>query len=106
MPVGGNAATSIALVLHELATNAAKYGALSTAQGSVQIDWSVQGDELRLTWKERDGPPVAGPPSTEGFGSVLARQSIQGQLGGRLLHEWNSTGLTIHLSALVARLST
>jgi PAS domain S-box-containing protein len=106
LPVGPKAATSLALVFHELATNAAKYGSLSTTEGSVEIDWSVQGGELLLKWEERDGPPIDVPPIEEGFGSLLARRSVDDQLGGQLSHLWRREGLIIHLSALVDRLTT
>ncbi|MDX3929351.1 MAG: PAS domain S-box protein [Shinella sp.] len=96
--VGGSTATSLALVLHELATNAAKYGALSSATGTVEITWSIQADDFHLTWTERGGPPVDGPPGHEGFGSLLARRSIEGQLGGRILHVWGRDGLDLTLS--------
>jgi PAS domain S-box-containing protein len=104
-PIRGNAVTSIALVLHELATNSAKYGALSSPEGYLQIDWSVRQGELLLKWEERDGPRLDGPPPTEGFGSLLARRSIADQLGGRLSRDWRPEGLIIHLSLPLDRLT-
>ncbi|MCY7399082.1 MAG: PAS domain-containing protein [Sphingomonas bacterium] len=104
LAIGGDAVTSLALVLHELATNAAKYGALSTPVGQVHIHWKVDDGNLRLTWTERGGPAVRGPPEREGFGSLLARRSVNGQLGGDLALAWNPEGLTVHLSALTERL--
>jgi two-component system CheB/CheR fusion protein len=74
-------ATSLGLVLHELVTNAAKYGALSLPQGVVELSWRVAGDDGRgrvlLTWKERGGPPVTAP-DREGFGSRLIERSLPG----------------------------
>jgi two-component system CheB/CheR fusion protein len=74
-------ATSLGLVLHELVTNASKYGALSAAQGAVELSWELVGDagqrRVVLTWKERGGPPVA-PPDQEGFGSTLIERSLPG----------------------------
>jgi PAS domain S-box-containing protein len=74
-------ATSLGLVLHELVTNAAKYGALSAPQGFVDLTWEVKGNEgerrVLLTWKERGGPPVT-PPDHEGFGSTLIQRSLPG----------------------------
>jgi PAS domain S-box-containing protein len=74
-------ALALGLVLHELATNAAKYGALSTASGCVTVSWRVEGRELSLTWRERGGPPVW-PPTRRGFGSRLIERSLKGSLGG------------------------
>ncbi|MGI9169243.1 MAG: histidine kinase, partial [Caulobacteraceae bacterium] len=85
--VGGEAITSIALVLHELATNAAKYGAFSTPRGRVHISWTLRKGRLNLTWEERGGPAVKGAPAREGFGSLLARHSITGQMDSHLALE-------------------
>ena len=105
LPIGGNAVTSIALVMHELATNAAKYGALSSAGGYIRIDWSVNQDELLLTWKEHAGPSLDGPAEHEGFGSSLVRRLVTGQFGGELSYDWKSNGLIIRLSVPVERLT-
>jgi signal transduction histidine kinase len=69
-----------ALMLHELGTNAIKYGALSTAKGVVTISWSVADEVLRLRWEERGGPPV-GAPAKRGFGRTLIEQSAKGEGG-------------------------
>jgi PAS domain S-box-containing protein len=105
VPVGGKPAMSMALLLHETATNAAKYGALSSPSGHVDVSWSVQGEQLLLTWRERGGPPVNGLPEHEGFGSFLARLTATGQLGGKISHEWAREGLTVTLSAPLERLT-
>ena len=89
------AATSVALLFHELATNAAKYGALSQKEGSVLLHTAQDGDRFVLTWSERDGPRIDGPPSRSGFGSSLATLSVEGQLGGKLEREWNAAGLKV-----------
>ncbi len=89
------AATSVALLFHELATNAAKYGALSQKEGSVLLHTAQDGDRFVLTWSERDGPRIDGPPSRSGFGSSLATLSVEGQLGGKLQREWNAAGLKV-----------
>lgn len=102
--VGADAATNLALVVHELATNAAKYGALSVPGGRVRISWAAPKDKLALSWEEAGGPPVKAPPKREGFGSVLARRSVKGQLGGDLAFHWNPEGLAVVLSASVERL--
>ena len=102
--IAGDAVTSLALVLHELATNAVKYGAFSTPNGQVHISWSVTKQRLRLQWQERGGPAVYSPPAREGFGSMLARRSIRGQLDGELTFDWQTEGLTVQFSAAAERL--
>lgn len=102
--VGRNTATSMGLLLHEMATNAAKFGALSCPGGQVDVSWSISKEELSLTWKERSGPPVSKVPEKEGFGSVLTRLTVNGQLGGRVSRDWNKEGLTVNLSAPMAGL--
>ena len=89
------AATSVALLFHELATNAAKYGALSRDGGQITLDTRRSGDRFILTWTETGGPPVAGPPANTGFGSSLATLSVEGQLGGRLERIWAPDGLQV-----------
>jgi two-component sensor histidine kinase len=97
--------TSLALLLHEFATNAAKYGALASASGRIRLDWVADEHELALTWQERGGPAVGEPPQDEGFGSTLARRIVSGQFGGRLSRDWNPEGLTIHLSVPIEQLA-
>ena len=82
--VGPSAALALALALHELSTNAVKYGALSNGEGRVDIAWAngEGGRSLRLTWKERGGPPVV-PPTRKGFGSRLLDGGLTADLGGR-----------------------
>ena len=89
------AATSVALLFHELATNAAKYGALSLEGGKVTLDTRRVGDRFILTWTETGGPPVASPPARTGFGTSLATLSVEGQLGGRLERDWKPEGLQV-----------
>ncbi|HEV7229077.1 sensor histidine kinase [Brevundimonas sp.] len=99
------AATSVALLFHELATNAAKYGALSADDGRVTLDTRAVGDRFHLAWTESGGPPVAGAPSRRGFGSSLAQLSVEGQLGGVLTHDWNRDGLTVFVDLPATSLS-
>jgi two-component sensor histidine kinase len=105
VPIGANAVTNVALVLHELATNAAKYGALSSPEGAVHVYCSVENDELLVTWKERGGPSLDGPPDAEGFGSVLTRRIVIDHFGGRISNGWERDGLVVHLSVPVERLN-
>ena len=92
------------MVLHELATNATKHGALSTNTGRVEVSWVIDKACLKLTWAERGGPVVHGPPAHEGFGNVLTRNSITGQLGGQIRYDWEPTGLIVNLSVSMDRL--
>ena len=99
------ATQGIGLALHELATNAAKYGALSSADGDVRIVWDVRGDLLHLDWEESGGPAIDAPPQAAGFGSALTRRSITGQLGGAIRYDWRRAGLKIEITIAVQALA-
>src|SRR5882672_1673865 len=87
-------AQTIAVTLHELATNAAKYGALSTAKGHVQVGWSLALDgRIVIRWTETGGPPVK-PPRRKGFGTRVMEGMIRGQLKGEMRFDWLAEGLT------------
>ncbi len=92
------AALALALALHELSTNAAKYGALCGESGRVSISWDVEGDRLRLVWKEQDGPPVVAPPS-RGFGSRLIERGLSADLGGSARLQFEPDGLRCIIDA-------
>jgi PAS domain S-box-containing protein len=102
--VSGSAVTSFALLLHEFATNAAKHGALSTEKGSVKVVFAEENDSIIVHWMERDGPPVAAPTGSLGFGDVLSRIAASDQLGGEIVRDWRSDGLAIRLSVPRSRL--
>lgn len=104
LPIKRSAVASIALVLHEFATNAAKYGALSAPDGMVTVEWWVDNDILSLVWQERGGPSVTMTPRHQGFGSILARRLVEGQLGGSLSYEWPAEGVTIRCTLPTASL--
>jgi PAS domain S-box-containing protein len=88
-----SAAQAMAILLHELATNAAKYGALSTATGRVAVTWSLSPDrQLAFQWSERGGPPVA-PPRRRGVGTRVIEQVVNGQMMGELRLDWRGDGL-------------
>lgn len=88
----------LSMVLHELATNAAKYGAFSAQNGHVDLSWSARAGRLwELVWRERDGPPIAGPPGRQGFGSRLMRQLAR-QLEATIAFDWNPLSLVVRLS--------
>jgi PAS domain S-box-containing protein len=103
--VGSNTTTSLALVLHELATNAAKYGSLSNAEGQLSICWTAHDDMVDLMWTETGGPAIENPPEFEGFGTQLSQRSIAGQLGGTLEREWSREGLRVHMTLPLVRLT-
>lgn len=103
--LGANAVTSLALVLHELATNAAKYGSLSSPDGQLAIAWRAEDGAVAITWAEAGGPAVAAAPSAQGFGSQLSRKSITGQLGGTLDHDWRPEGLEVRITLPLDRIS-
>jgi PAS domain S-box-containing protein len=89
------AVVAIGMAIHELATNAAKYGALSIPEGRLKVDWRVEDGPrptLRLTWTERDGPPVT-PPTRLGFGARLLERGLAGELSGDVTLTYDSLGL-------------
>ncbi len=97
--------TPLGLLLYELATNAAKYGALREEGGRVVMEWRQDGDILCGTWIETGGPSVAEPPAPDGFGSRML-DSIAAQIGGSLERRWNGTGLVVILSVPVPESAT
>ncbi|MGZ9053226.1 MAG: PAS domain S-box protein, partial [Rhodoplanes sp.] len=105
LPLTGGAVTSFALLLNEFATNAAKYGALSTSSGRVDIECFEDEQQFVLTWTERGGPTVEQREDGEWFGSLLARATVKGQLGGEIVCDWKPEGLTIRLSVPRERLT-
>jgi PAS domain S-box-containing protein len=96
------AATAMALALHELATNAAKYGALSTLAGQVSLTWAFQGEgpsrRLQMTWRETGGPAVQ-PPAKLGFGSRLIEKGLKAELRAKVVVDYAPGGLTMSLDA-------
>lgn len=90
--------TSISLVLHELATNAAKYGALSVPGGEVIVSWQIDEDnnEIRIRWVERGGPLVV-PPVTTGYGTELIQSATTYSLGGRVEQLYAASGLEVEI---------
>jgi two-component sensor histidine kinase len=97
--IDDRSATPLALIFHELATNAAKYGALSSAAGRIEIDIGTAPgtgeDEVRIVWKEKGGPEIQSPPNTDGFGSRLIELSITNQLRGSVAYAWDRDGLRV-----------
>lgn len=103
--IDDRAATPIALLFHELATNAAKYGALSHHDGSVAIEIIADPATTRLLWREAGGPPVAAPIGDGGFGSRLIELSVVRQLGGSVRRDWHRDGLAVEIELPSAALS-
>ena len=102
--VGKSSATAIALIVHELATNSIKYGALSSSTGELDVSCSSENNDVVLVWKETGGPPIVGPTQQKGFGSQLITRSVSGQLGGTINVQWPTEGALITLRASKARL--
>ncbi len=97
MIVGEASATTLALVVHELATNALKYGSLSAGGGMLDLSCNIDGRDLVIIWTETGGPPVIAPGSKGGFGSKLLKRGISGQLGGSIAFDWRRDGVVITL---------
>jgi PAS domain S-box-containing protein len=106
VPADDHGATAIALLFHELSTNAAKYGALSVEEGHVSISSRLgpEEDSLAIRWQENGGPPVAGEPERTGFGTVLAGMSVEQQHGGTIRRHWRREGLEVEILLRPSRL--
>ncbi|MBB5693151.1 PAS domain S-box protein [Muricoccus pecuniae] len=93
--ITSEAVQPVAMLLHELATNAAKYGALSHEGGRVSLSWGFDGGDasLRLRWKESGGPEIPGAPARRGFGSRLIASLVGQQLGGAVKYDWLPDGI-------------
>ncbi|MFN3549065.1 MAG: sensor histidine kinase [Mesorhizobium sp.] len=98
-------ATPVSLVIHELLTNALKYGALTSEEGTVDIEMTVENGIVKLRWRESDGPEIAAPPTHRGFGTLLADLSVERQMGGTIRRRWNTTGLEVDLDVEATRLA-
>jgi PAS domain S-box-containing protein len=91
-------AVTLALALHELCTNATKYGALSVPGGRVAVAWTRAGDRLALRWEEKGGPPVA-PPGRRGFGTRMIERALAGEEGGGARLDFRPEGLVCEIGA-------
>jgi PAS domain S-box-containing protein len=103
--IDDRSATPLALMFHELATNATKYGALSHADGSVAVSVKSTDSTVRLDWKEQGGPIVSPPLKQDGFGTKLIEMSAMRQLGGTIERDWAPGGLEIAISVPLAAFS-
>lgn len=111
--ISATAAQPISMVMHELATNAAKHGALSVPDGRVEVRWRLDcagagsgGGTLSLRWTEMGGPPVRGAPERRGFGSRVIEGTMRGQLGGTIARHWEPDGLVVEVALPLARVQT
>jgi two-component sensor histidine kinase len=92
-----NTAQAVAVILHELATNAAKYGSLCVPKGQVEVTWSSMADgQLMLRWTESGGPPPK-KPTREGFGTSVIERMIREQLKGQMHLDWRTEGLACEI---------
>jgi len=106
MGIGEQSASTLALVIHELATNSVKYGALSCAEGFLDVSSRVEGDQIFLIWSETGGPLIVGHPELTGFGSRLIARTVSSQLGGQLCYDWQESGLVVTIAVSQDRLAT
>jgi two-component sensor histidine kinase len=104
MGVGEATATTLALVVHELATNSLKYGAFSAEAGTIDISCLSEDPDVVLMWAERGGPPVV-EPLNGGFGSKLIVRSMSAQLGGSIVYDWSPGGVIVTLRMQKDRLA-
>lgn len=97
-------ALAIAMALHELATNAVKYGALSTDSGRVDLEWRASGEVLSIVWRERGGPTVT-PPQHKGFGSMMIERTLAMDLLGTVATTYAPEGLICAIEAPLGALT-
>jgi two-component sensor histidine kinase len=105
MGVGERTATTLAMVVHELATNSVKHGALSSHAGTLDISSRADDADVELIWSETGGPDVLSQPDMTGFGSKLIARSVASQLGGSIDYDWQATGLVVTLRMRKERLA-
>ena len=91
LAIGSTSATNLSLAFHELATNAIKYGAMSSAEGRVALNWAIQAGRVDLSWRESGGPPTH-PPAREGFGSRLLSQTLSHESEGEVSLDYDPEG--------------
>jgi two-component sensor histidine kinase len=102
---GERATNAFALVFHELATNAAKYGSLTLEEGRVAIKWHHENEKLIFEWMERGGPPVGEPTLGTSFGGELVRRMVA-QLGGAISYDWRRAGLVASFAFPASAIAT
>ncbi|MCV9937386.1 histidine kinase [Boseaceae bacterium BT-24-1] len=105
MGVGELAATALALIIHELATNSLKYGALSADVGTLDVSGSLDDEDVKIVWTERGGPSVEPINGAGGYGSRLVVRSISGQLAGSINYNWSAEGVIVTLKMKTSKLA-
>ncbi|BAB54787.1 sensor histidine kinase [Mesorhizobium japonicum] len=105
MSVGESSATILALIIHELATNSLKYGALSAEAGTLDVSCSAHDDAVTIIWTESGGPLVETPAGPPGYGSRLVERSVTGHLRGSIAYDWSKQGLVVTLKVQPERLA-
>ncbi|KRE11736.1 histidine kinase [Bosea sp. Root483D1] len=105
MGVGEVAATTLALIIHELATNSLKYGALSAETGTLDVSGCLDDEDVKVVWIERGGPAAEAPDGAGGYGSRLIVRSITGQLGGSIDYDWSADGVVVTLKMKSSKLA-
>ena len=106
MGIGQGSATTLALVVHELATNSVKHGALSAHEGTLEISSASDETHLSLVWAEDGGPPIPAQPELAGFGSQMISRTVAYQLGGDLSYDWQPSGVVVTLRMRKDRLAS
>jgi two-component sensor histidine kinase len=101
MGVGERSASALAMVVHELATNSVKHGALSSASGALDISGAADDSQVTLVWAETGGPEVTGKPDMQGFGSKMMERSLAAQLAGSIEYDWQPCGLVAKVRARI-----
>lgn len=104
--VGSTAAVTLAMLLHELTTNALKYGALAADAGQIVLRGRVDREDYVLTWEERGGPAVEGPPTRQGFGTLMVQRAANMQLGASFDYQWERRGLRLTLRIPTASIAS
>ena len=104
MRVGDAATTIFALIVHELATNSLKYGALSVDKGTLDVSSTARDEAVTIVWTESGGPKVKAPIHEPGYGTKLIEQSIMDSLQGSIEYDWVETGLVVTMKVNPARL--
>jgi two-component sensor histidine kinase len=105
MGVGESTATALAMVLHELATNSLKHGALSVSEGTVDVSGACDDTHLTLIWAEDGGPPIAAEPTMGGFGTKMIHRTMADQFDGGLSYDWQPSGVVVTLRLRKDRLA-
>jgi len=105
MGISESAATNLALVLHELATNSVKHGALSTPAGLLDVGCLVEGEDAVIAWTERGGPEVMAPTVDRGFGNKLLNRIVESYFRGKVDYDWNPDGLVVRVTIPLKRLT-